>query len=66
MARVLRHVSSDGRHVSSECEVIHVSGTKGSWMMRSVPMVLRVLQPEAEDRDYILEFMTSSMVLRPQ
>ena len=29
-------------------------------------MVLRVIQLEAEDRDYILEFMTFFMVLRPE
>ena len=29
-------------------------------------MVPRVLQLEPEDRDYILEVMTSSMVLRPE
>ena len=63
------------RHVSSECEVIRVSGDsvrdnrelddEECPLYRAI-MVLRVLQLEAEDRDYILEFMTSSMVLRPE
>ena len=29
-------------------------------------MMLRVMQLEAEDQDYILEVMTSSIVLRPE
>ena len=63
------------RHVSRECEVIHVSGCPGTlqyFIMRDnreleyeecplyrAIMVLRVQQLEAEDQDYILEFMTS-------
>ena len=54
------------RHVASECEVIRVSGDsvrdnrelddEECPLYRAI-MVLRVLQLEPEDRDYILEFM---------
>ena len=54
------------RHVSSECEVIHVSGDSvrdnRELDDEECPlyiMVLRVIQLEAEDWDYILEVMTS-------
>ena len=61
--------------MSSECEVIHVSGDSvrdnrelddEECSLYRATMVLRVLQLEPEDHDYILEVMSSFMVSRPE
>ena len=64
-------------HVSRECkcEEIHVSGDsvrdnrelddEECPLYRAI-IVLRVIQLEAEDKDYILKVMSSFMVLRPE
>ena len=55
----MRHVSRDSVRDNRELD------DEECPLYRAI-MVLRVLQLEAEDQDYILEFMTSFMVLRPE